>query len=238
MNRDTTQLISTILDEYLPPILRERRWFYKFVLQFAVKGDVDAYLDFRDNAWRMSDSDIQNLYASIKSNIDRPTDCNDMSVERVIGALRGESVLEFGCGRGYLAQKIIGAGKTYTGIDFDTSGARQACNGSGRFFDGTDVNSVASETFDTVVTTHTLEHVRDVRHTVETMRPLARRNLVIVVPLQLNLSYTPDLHIHYWRRPGDFLLAAGFEPCDRLSYHVDRGDLFVDLTVEDVAKDK
>lgn len=235
MKREWTNGISRILDYWIPPVIREWRPFYRFVLGRVVGGDVDQYLDFRDNAWRMSDEEMQAFYASVFSNIKRPTDCTAKTVERVMQGLVGQSVLEFGCGRGFLATRILAQGADYTGVDFDTSSAAQTLPPKARLFDGTDLSPVEGEHFDTVICTHTLEHTLDIRRHVRELLAATRQRLIIVVPLQLNLKYTPDLHTHWFRRPGDFFLAAGLGREHHVTYWTDDGDLCVFV---DVGEDK
>jgi len=234
MKRKTTTFISTILDKFVPPIIRERRWFYKFILKFAVGGDVDAYLDFRDNVWKMSPEDIQNFYKSVYSNIKRPTDCNEGSISRILSSLAGRTVLEYGCGRGYLAEKILQNGYNYTGVDFNTIDvANNDALKAGTFIEATDLKGLREKDmqFDIVVCTHTLEHVLDIRATVVDLLAVTKKRLLIVIPLQLNLFYTPDLHTYFFRRPGDFFIAAGITGEHDLEYHIDGGDLFVCIKV-------
>jgi len=233
MKREHTALISTILDRWVPPVIRESRWFYKFILKRVVGGDVDAYLDFRDNVWEMSPEDIQDFYKSVYSNIKRPTDCNEKSIARIMDNIEGKTLLEFGCGRGHLAGIITGAGYDYTGVDFDISDASETVKDkAAKFIEAVDLSALldAGATYDTVLCTHTLEHVSDIRHSVKELLALTKTRLIIVVPLQLNLYYTPDLHTYFFRRPGDFFMAAGFTAEHNLDHHIDGGDLFVSIT--------
>lgn len=231
MNREVTSTVSLILDRFIPLVVRESRWFYKFILRFAVGGDVNAYLDFRDNVWKMSPEEIQAFYKSVHSNIERPTDCNAKSIKRIMDNIDGKTVLEFGCGRGYLARKIIDKGFKYTGVDFDISGTTNDSSlSAGNFIEATDLTELIEEgvKYDTVVCTHTLEHLLDIRKGVNELLELTNRQILIVVPLQLNLYYTPDLHTYFFRRPGDFFIASGLSPVDYdIAYHIDKGDLFV-----------
>ena len=138
--------------------------------------------------------------------------------------------MEYGCGRGYLAEKIINDGYDYTGVDFNTVDvANNDALKAGTFIEATDLTSIkASEMqFDTVVCTHTLEHVLDIRATVVDLLAVTKKRLLIVIPLQLNLFYTPDLHTYFFRRPGDFFIAAGITGEHNLEFHIDNGDLFV-----------
>lgn len=52
--------------------------------------------------------------------------------------------------------------------------------------------------FDTVVCTHTLEHVQDIAGAVSELRRVAARQLILVVPRQRPYKYTFDLHIHFF----------------------------------------
>lgn len=238
MKREYTRLIGRFLDEWLPPVLREQRWFYRLVLGSVVKGDVEAYLDFRQNVWRMTDEDLQAFYASIRSNIDRPTDCNERSVERILREIRNRNprnILEFGCGRGHVARQFLeGNAASYTGIDFNTASAARVLPDGVRLLDGVDLDVLdEGEMFDCVLTTHTLEHVTDLRKTLANLLKRTSGCLIIVVPLQLNLRYSADLHTRFWRTPGDFFLDAGIRPEHAPAWHVDLQDLFVVLTPPD-----
>lgn len=225
-------MIGRFLDECLPPILRERRWFYRWVLNAVVKGDVEAYLDFRQNVWRMTDEDLQKFYGSIRSNIDRPTDCNDNSVKRILMTIaerKPRTILEFGCGRGHVAlQMLENTPAKYTGIDFDTHRAKTILPKGTRLINAVGLDILEpGERFDCVVCTHTLEHVTDLRKTVADLLERTKDVLIIVVPLQINLRYSADLHTRFWRSPGDFFLDAGIRPHMNPVWYDDFGDLFV-----------
>ena len=52
--------------------------------------------------------------------------------------------------------------------------------------------------FDTVVSTHTLEHVLDIKKAISELRRVGRKRLIIVVPKQRPYNYTFDLHVHFF----------------------------------------
>jgi ubiquinone/menaquinone biosynthesis C-methylase UbiE len=52
--------------------------------------------------------------------------------------------------------------------------------------------------FDTVVCTHTLEHIRDVGKALAEVKRVCAKRLIIVVPCQREYRYTFDLHIHFF----------------------------------------
>ena len=84
----------------------------------------------------------------------------------------------------------------------------------------------ADKEFDTVVSTHTLEHVRDVRRAIDELRRVARRRVIVVVPSERPYRYTFNLHLHFF--PYEHLLRAALgEPawtgtvCEKVA-----GDLY------------
>jgi ubiquinone/menaquinone biosynthesis C-methylase UbiE len=52
--------------------------------------------------------------------------------------------------------------------------------------------------FDTVVCTHTLEHVQNLQQAIGELRRVARRRVIIVVPRQRPYKYGFNLHIHFF----------------------------------------
>ena len=56
----------------------------------------------------------------------------------------------------------------------------------------------ADGAFDTVVSTHMLEHVRDLHRVLAELRRVTKRRLIIVVPCERPHLYTPSLHIHFF----------------------------------------
>lgn len=55
-----------------------------------------------------------------------------------------------------------------------------------------------NDTFDTVICTHALEHIKDVKTALKELRRICRRKLIIVVPCQREYRYTFDLHINFY----------------------------------------
>ncbi len=52
--------------------------------------------------------------------------------------------------------------------------------------------------FDTVICTHTLEHVQDIQGALTELRRICKERLIIVVPKQRPYKYTFDLHLHFF----------------------------------------
>lgn len=232
MKREHTKIINNILDYCLPPIIRESTFFYRTLLSFFTKDNAEAYLNFRDNAWKMTDAELQEFYKSNLSFIKRPTDCNNKTIEKIIHTIKlnkYHSVLEFGCGRGYLGEKIINNTEAeYCGIDFDTDRAEKIIAGRGKVYCGNNLSIIPENNyFECILSTHTMEHVADLREIFNQMLEKSTKHVLLVVPLQLNLKYTPDFHMRFWRRPGDFFLDIGIKPHMNPQWEIISGDLYV-----------
>jgi Methyltransferase domain len=55
--------------------------------------------------------------------------------------------------------------------------------------------------FDTIVSTHTLEHVQDIFQAISELRRVAKKRIILVVPKQRPYKSTFDLHIHFFPYP-------------------------------------
>ena len=127
------------------------------------------------------------------------TDLNDRSVEAILADVGPGPVLEVGCGRGYLAGKLCAAGSMVTATDIVVADTVALRYPDVTFVHG-NVGALpfSDRSFDTVVCTHTLEHVQDLQATVSELRRVARRQLIIVVPRQRPYKYTFSLHVHFF----------------------------------------
>ncbi|HEX8380976.1 MAG TPA: methyltransferase domain-containing protein, partial [Allosphingosinicella sp.] len=63
----------------------------------------------------------------------------------------------------------------------------------------------ADNSFDTVVCTHTLEHILDIDGAVADLRRLAKRRLILVVPRERESRYPLNLHVHFFPYAHSFL---------------------------------
>jgi ubiquinone/menaquinone biosynthesis C-methylase UbiE len=65
--------------------------------------------------------------------------------------------------------------------------------------------SFADNEFDTVISSHTLEHVQDGYSAIEELRRVAKRRLIVVLPKQRPYRYTFDLHLRFFPYPENVL---------------------------------
>jgi len=137
------------------------------------------------------------------------TDLNAACVKEILASLAGESILEVGCGRGYLLEQMAGKQREVTGCDIVISSALQSRLPDVRLVQA-NIESLPFKAgeFDTVVCTHTLEHVQHLELAISELRRVTKRRLLIVVPRQRPYKYTFSLHINFfpyaWSLTGQF----------------------------------
>lgn len=115
------------------------------------------------------------------------------------GLTAQDSVLDVGCGRGYLLQHLAQQGHTaLRGIDPCQELLRDRLSpvvGPGAFFD----SSVEEVSFDVVTTCHTLHHLRE-SDPVEHIRWLAQRARKFVAIVEINNTNLPMLFVSLLHR--------------------------------------
>ncbi|MDK9699771.1 MAG: class I SAM-dependent methyltransferase [bacterium] len=128
-----------------------------------------------------------------------------------IEALVPENVtlLDAGCGDGYLLAHLLGKGRILSGVDLSETAIRKARERLG--------NAVNLQTafleklpycdkeFDVVVSAHTLEHVKQFGAAVSELQRVCKQRLILLVPSQEYLPYTQDYHLHFFPKNEDFL---------------------------------
>ncbi len=236
MNRRRTNLARRLLDDWLPPVLRDNRRLMRPLLRwwFAGTPDPDAVIEFKERAWRLSDDEMAGLYATLRCRGDRrPTDATAGGLAWIAGRIPPDcrTLLDVGCGRGFWARQCARAGLRVTGCDF----VRRFDDPDIAFRAGSVENlPFADRSFDVVTCLHTLEHVRRLEKAVAELCRVCRRELFIIVPCQRAYRYTLDLHLHFFQSPGHFLAVSGLADARHLSdacCELVEGDIVCQITM-------
>jgi SAM-dependent methyltransferase len=206
MRRETVNALRWVLEDLLPPVVRDSRAF-GWLASLAWGRHIANLARFRARAPYVTAAEYEAIYRA-HPRVQDETDNSRACVERVLAHVVGGSACDVGCGTGYLARRIRDAAKPplerLAAVDFvlDRSGdwagidAREAMVEHLPFADGE---------FDTVVCTHVLEHILDIRAAVAELRRVCRRRLVIVVPREREYRYTFNPHFHFFPYPESFL---------------------------------
>lgn len=210
LTRQTALKIHFVLDQLLPPILRDAIWFMSIPFRILYKDRADVFLTFKQKAWSMTEEEFAQAYRDVEPVLmERDTDLTDEAIGAVLGEIVGSDVLEAGCGKGVLAGKLTERARvTATDIIISDEARRRAP--SAEFIEANvEALPFPDRSFDTVVCTHTLEHVRDLAKSLSELRRVTKRKLVIVVPKQRPYRYTFDLHLHFFPYASSLLGAFG-----------------------------
>jgi len=206
--RNLTIKINYVLDNLLPPIIRDSRYFVYIPFKLLFKDKAEIFLNFKNSASYMSEKRYVRFYEELDPYlIQRETSLNSSCIKDITSSVIGPKVLEVGCGKAYLAKKIA---KKYsvTGADIlsDTSVSE---NGNKINFVNANVEHLPfkNKEFDTTICTHTLEHVQLFEQAVTELRRVTKKRLILVVPMQRPYKYTFDLHLRFFPFLESFLLS-------------------------------
>ncbi len=230
LTREFELRLLFVLNELVPPILRDARWFGRLLLRLAFRGEAETFATFKDRALVMSDEEFASIYARAISFLPTETDLNKSCQDAILKTVVGPAVLEVGCGAGLLAGALSqqhdvtacdlvirdNVIRRHPDVDFHEASAESL--------------PFPNQSFDTVVTTHTIEHVRDIFAALSELRRVARQQIIIVVPAERPYRYTFNLHLHFFPYPHSLRALIG--PNRTAQCEVLGGDLFYveDLT--------
>lgn len=208
LSRNLTTKISNILDNWLPPVLRDSKFFVFLPFKYLFRDKADIFFTFKQKAPYMSEVEYVKLYQEIDPYlIQRETSLNIECIRATIKSVIGQKVLEVGCGNAFLAKKLSNKYLlTAADILVDTSTRRE--NGHIQFINANAEHlPFEKNSFDTTICTHTLEHVLNFEKAIAELRRVTKKRLIIVVPMQKPFKYTFDLHLRFFPFVDSFLLA-------------------------------
>jgi 2-polyprenyl-3-methyl-5-hydroxy-6-metoxy-1,4-benzoquinol methylase len=165
LDRCVTTRVRHVLDNWLPPVVREWRPL-NLVLARMVHGEAFD-LDFKEKAFHLSDRAIAEAYDRLAQGGARfrETDTTPAQIDAIAGAARGR-VLEVGSGNGMIAERLRGAGYDVVAVDVTLGSAQETRRRAGCPVALAGLPDLAFRTgaFDSVVCSHTLEHIPDLWH--------------------------------------------------------------------------
>lgn len=107
INRKITNIIRTIFDDWVPPAIRDSRWFMEIPMRIVFGKNYRFYMDFKKNAYKLGEKEFVQAYEKLDTLLkDRETDLSGATTKLILSATSGNSVLDAGCGKGYLAVKL------------------------------------------------------------------------------------------------------------------------------------
>jgi len=223
MRREQTNQIRFVMEELLPPIIRDTALF-KFAATLAWGKHISTLAEFRKTAPFVTTEQYDQLYRS-HPRVHEDTDNSRACLERIAADAIGESLCDVGCGTGALLNFVRENARTpfaeMVGVEMiepDKSlgdGIKFVC---GKVED----LPFANRSFDTVVCTHVIEHILDLRGAIAELRRIARRRLIIVVPREREGIYTFNPHLNFFPYTHSFLRAMIPVPANHICCDIGR----------------
>lgn len=203
MKREVTNVIRFCMDELLPPIIRDNKYFMYPFFYYAFRGrNIKTMMEFKSMVGKMSEEEYMDIYKNLNTiGSNRPTDLNQSSIDYIMSQIddSDQSVIDVGCGRGYFVEKLIERfpEKKIYGADL-----LPPLDIPQLHYLQTNIEKIplSDKSVDVVVCSHVLEHVQDFDKAVEELKRIARKKIIITVPKQRYYYYTLDLHLRFFNR--------------------------------------
>ena len=234
MNRETSNGIRFVIEDLLPPILRDTNLF-RLTARAVWGKHVDDLARFRQRAPFLSKSEYEQLYLH-HPRVHHDTDNSAACVKRIITETVGPDICDVGCGTGFLLRAIRNAtgqpiGRQ-VGVDFVEP---EGLETSGIEFVKAPIERLPfpDQSFDTVICTHVLEHILEYREAIKELRRICRTKLIIVVPKEREGIYTFNPHFNFFPYRHSLLRAMTPIP-ERFSCEVIGRDIFYCETIPQV----
>lgn len=207
MNREMTNRIRFVIEDILPPILRDSQLF-RHAAKLAWGEHIDHLARFRERAPFLTAEEYADLYRK-HPRVHEGTDNSEACIRRIVQCVTGESVVDVGCGTGALLSRIRRerAPGRLTGVDFVIDDASKL---EGIEYVAAKIEDLPFEdgAFDTVICTHVIEHVLEYRKAIAELRRVAKKRLIIVVPRERESRYAFNPHFNFFPYTHSFLRAV------------------------------
>lgn len=208
MRRETVNKIRYVLEEWLPPLLRDSalmRWlFRRYWGSF-----IDELERFRVQITSLSGEAYRSVYERMPR-IQDQTDNSAGCLQAIAAQVTHGRVCDVGCGTGYLLHflqtHLSLADRSFWGVDFIIE-PQVAGRHPSLHFVAAPIEQLPfpDAHFETVICTHVLEHILDICGAMRELRRVCARRLIIVVPLEREYLFTFNPHLHFFPYPHSFL---------------------------------
>lgn len=201
MNRNITNIIRFIMDECLPPIVRDNKIFmYPFYL-FAYRGkNIKQVMNFKSNVYNFTEKEYDIFYNNLDTiSRNRLTDLNNPCLDFILNNIKPDtkSLIDIGCGNGYLLKKVH---EKFPSIELYGFDIKDTDNSTFYKYTKGNVEKMpfTDKQFDVVTCSHVVEHLVNLEQCAEELKRITNKQLFIVTPRQRYFYYTLDEHVNFF----------------------------------------
>jgi SAM-dependent methyltransferase len=223
MRREQTNQIRFVMEELLPPVVRDTA-FFRFAASLAWGGHISALAEFRKLAPFVTAEEYSALYRA-HPRVHEGTDNSRACLEKIAADVIGPTICDVGSGTGALLRYIRekSSEKLTSVVGVDLIEPERMIDDGIDFVRGWIENlPFGDKCFDTVVCTHVIEHILDYRRAISELRRITRRRLIIVVPRERESIYTFNPHLNFFPYSYSFLRAMIPVPTSHLCCDIGR----------------
>ena len=201
MNRRITNTIRFVMDELIPPFIRDSRIFmYPFYL-FAYRGrNISEVMDFKKNVYRYTPEEYASFYNNLNTiSRNRATDLNQACIDFILNQIdeKDQTVVDIGCGKGFMLRKLAERypDLNLTGFDIKEPEGNEPFN---YVLGNVEALPFEDRSFDVVLCNHTIEHLLQLDQCISELIRITKRKLIVVTPCQRYYYYTLDEHVNFF----------------------------------------
>jgi len=201
-SRKITNIFYRIWD-ILPNFITESKFINNLIFKYLIGDWFD--LGFFEKWKNLNNEEWIELYNHHRSHAQRIDDTTPLQRKEIIKNILGEKVLDVGCGTSTLTLEIAKHGFKTTGLDVSDLSLEHLKNLATEMnLDITLVQGFAEnlpfpdKSFDTIVTCHTLEHVKDLEKMITELRRVAKDRIIILTPKEKNRKYAFGYHVRFF----------------------------------------
>jgi ubiquinone/menaquinone biosynthesis C-methylase UbiE len=220
MNRSIVNIIRYVLEEILPPILRDSIIF-KYLVKFFYRND-RLHENLKNKILSYTEKDYINYYKKMPE-INGKSDNSESCIVKILSKIKASNVIDIGCGRGYLLERIRKKYPKYnlfgTEIFLNKKLEKKKLifNFKTIKISIEDIDRIKLS-FNTVICTHVLEHILDIRSAYKKLKKICKQRLIIVVPKERPYQYAFNGHLHFF--PYAWSLINTLRPEKKNKYNV------------------
>jgi ubiquinone/menaquinone biosynthesis C-methylase UbiE len=203
VNRDVTNVIRYVMDEWIPPVIRDSRWFMYPFFYFAYRGrNIREVMDFKSRVYSFTPADYDRFYNNLNTiSRNRVTDLNTPGLNFILDHIdpAAETLIDVGSGNGFLLKQIHARHPKLKLWGFDIKDKDDNAKGIYDYVKGNiERMPFADKSFDVVTCSHTVEHLVDLEKCISELVRIARKQIFIVTPCQRYYYYTLDEHVNFF----------------------------------------